>query len=60
LLHVFPKQLEQVAKTLDEKGAKHVALELAGRALAFATMHTTILSFRNSSVHIEEHFHPAK
>jgi hypothetical protein len=52
--------LEQVAKTLDEKGAKHVALELAGRALAFATMHTTILSFRNSSVHIEEHFHPAK
>jgi hypothetical protein len=35
----WAKQLEQVAKTLDKKSAKHAALELAGWALVFATMH---------------------
>jgi hypothetical protein len=35
----WSRQLEQVAKTLDKKSAKHAALELAGWALAFATMH---------------------
>jgi len=35
----WAKQLEQIAKTLDKKSAKHAALELAGWALAFATMH---------------------
>jgi hypothetical protein len=35
----WAKQLEQIANTLDKKSAKHAALELAGWALAFATMH---------------------
>jgi integrase len=35
----WAKQLEQIAKILDKKSAKHAALELAGWALAFATMH---------------------
>jgi hypothetical protein len=35
----YAKQLENIAKTLDENGAQHAALERAGWALAFATMH---------------------
>jgi len=35
----YAKQLERIAKTLDKKSAKHAALERAGWALAFATMH---------------------
>jgi phosphoglycolate phosphatase-like HAD superfamily hydrolase len=35
----YAKQLENIAKTLDENGAAHAALERAGWALAFATMH---------------------
>jgi hypothetical protein len=35
----WAKQLEQIAKTLDKKSAKHAALELAGWALAFANDH---------------------
>jgi phosphoglycolate phosphatase-like HAD superfamily hydrolase len=32
------QQLEQVAETLDKKGAEYAALERAGWALAFVTM----------------------
>lgn len=35
----YAKHLENLAKTLDKGGATHVALERAGWALAFATMH---------------------
>ena len=35
----YAKQLENLAKTLDENSAAHAALERAGWALAFATMH---------------------
>ncbi|MFZ0294330.1 MAG: hypothetical protein WAL52_12055 [Candidatus Sulfotelmatobacter sp.] len=35
----YAKQLERIAKTLDKKSAKYVALERAGWALAFTTMH---------------------
>jgi hypothetical protein len=35
----WAKQLEHIAKTLDKKSARHAALELAGWALTFATMH---------------------
>ena len=33
------RQLEQIAETLDKKSRQYAALERAGWALAFATMH---------------------
>ena len=35
----YAKHLENLAKTLDKSSATHAALERAGWALAFATMH---------------------
>ena len=35
----YAKQLENIAGTLEAASAAHVALERAGWALAFATMH---------------------
>jgi hypothetical protein len=35
----YAKHLESLAKTLDKNSAAHAALERAGWALAFATMH---------------------